>query len=158
MIQQHEFSKSVFSRLPARAACLGLCVLLGLPALSAEARVREYGSSSQRFTLDVPDGWQERRVDDSVQLVSPDRKTVLSARLFPREGKRAEALVRKAARDLNVSGIHQKDENTWVFYVSSENVRIRNSLHTLKDNVVLISVSGPMEAAAPVIASLKAKD
>lgn len=136
---------------------LVIALVLACPA-SSDARVREYGPSYQRFTMDVPDGWKERKVDDSVQLISPDKKTVMSARLFPREGKKAEALVHKAAKDLNVSGIHQKDENTWVFYVSSENVRIRNSLHTLKDYVVLISVSGPIETAEPVIATLKAKE
>lgn len=136
---------------------LVFALVLACPAPS-EALVREYGSSYQRFTLDVPAGWQEKIVDDSVQLISADKKTVISARLFPREGKRMEALVHKAARDLNVSGIHQKDGKTWVFYVASENVRIRNSLHILKDYVVLISVSGQMEAADPVIASLRPRE
>ena len=152
---------SLHGTLAARARKALVCALL-LPALAAplsqaRAAVREYGPDYQRLTLNVPDGWQENIQDNSVQLISPDKKSAISIRVCPREGKNAEALVRKATRDLSVSGVHKQDDSTWVFYVTSENVRIRNSLHTLPKAFVVISVGEETKESKAVLATLSAK-
>lgn len=138
-------------------ACFGLACALLLPR-EAFAEPREYGPQSQRFTLDVPAGWTEKPLEKGVQLVAPEDRCAVSVRVMAREGKRAEALVNKAARDLSVSGITRVDDNTWSFIVASENTRVRNTLVTVNDSIVLVSVGGDFEAAKPVVNSLKPRE
>ena len=125
--------------------------------LDADAKPREFGPQEKRFLVDIPDGWQQKKVDDSIQLVSPDGGTVMSLRWFAREKRTPESLVRKAARDLNVTDIQKVGDHTWIFFVVSENVRIHNTMNVFGDYVVLATTAGDLSVAESVLASLKEK-
>lgn len=124
----------------------------------ALAAVQEYGTEQQHYVLDVPEDWsaQARESGDgALSLVSRDGKSAISIRLCPREGRRIEALARRAATNLSVSSLRRQEENIWVLYVTSENMRVRNILQPMGEAVAVISVSGESEATQAILASLK---
>ncbi len=148
-------------KLRARAACLRLAAALLPVFLSpdlAQAAVHSYGPAWQRFTLDVPDGWKEDRQETVLHLTAPDGKAALSVRVCQREDRQGEALVRRAAGNLSVSGIRRQDENTWIFYVTSENVTVYNMLRSTKKAIVLVSAAGENDSAKALAATLKVQD
>lgn len=142
----------------ALASCLlAVGTVLLLSPCDADAKPREFGPQEKRFIVDIPDGWQQKKVDDSIQLVSADGRTVMSLRWFAREKRTPESLARKAARDLNVTDIQQVGDHTWIFFVVSEDVRIHNTMNIFDDYVVLATTAGDIHAAEPVLSSLKTK-
>ncbi|MDO5536564.1 MAG: hypothetical protein Q4F72_03430 [Desulfovibrionaceae bacterium] len=150
-----------FPHATARAACAALAALmLAGPALPgpACAAPKEYGPQYQRYVIDVPEGWSENvreQGDGALTLTSPDGKSSLSVRLCPREGRRVEALARRAATNLSVSSWRRQEEDVWVLYVTSENVRVRNIIRPMGEAVMVISVSGENERTQAMIASLQ---
>ncbi len=149
---------SVPSPRPAGWLAAGAAVLLLAWGAPAEARPVEFGPEGMRFTVEVPDGWRtvERDVHDgALNLVSADGRSAMSVRVCAREGRRVEALARRAASNLSVSGVRRQDDGTCVLYVTSENVRVRNVLQGAGESLLVISLSDENEASQAMVASIR---
>ena len=147
-----------------RLAAGALAFLLALSALlpacpgSAWAAAREYGPNYQRYLIDLPDNWAKNTrtgSDGTLTAVSPDKKSAFCISVCPREGRSVEALAYQAAGNLSVSSIVRRDDNSWVLYVTSENVRLRNILQRINESVLIISVLGENEKLDAILASLR---
>lgn len=131
-----------------------LCLAFLLAAVPSTAAVHEYGPDFQHFTLDVPDGWRTLSQENGVRFVSPDSKSVLTVTAGKCEGKTAEALVRKITRDLSGTGIQKLDDDTYLFFVTSENTQVKNILHAEGNVFTVASFAGEITQAEAIARSL----
>ncbi len=143
---------------PVRGLALCAAALLLFCGALAEAGPMEFGPEGGRFSVEVPADWQiavRDAHDGALNLVSADGKAAVSVRVCAREGRRVEALARRTASNLSVSGVRRQDDSTWMLYVTSENVRVRNLLQSAGESILVISLSGESEMAQAVAASIR---
>lgn len=136
------------------AAGLALAAPALLP-LPADAAVAEYGAEGARFSIDIPDGWKTRRATGGVQVVSPDRASLLVVMLVPAEGAvDADAMARNYLETRPGAVLEQAD-STWLVRDRSTSGRDRVIMScTSMDSLLLLrSFSGRDQDALERIAA-----
>jgi hypothetical protein len=90
-----------------------LCAVCLLLAGAAQAAIQEYGPSFSRFTIDVPEGWTAKALNNGVQMVSRDRQNSIAAIIDDSRGHSAEQIAKGVAQKTGLREIRRKNESNY---------------------------------------------